>query len=519
MSTPNEGIMAILEPIDKDSDGRRGYSVKDPATLEVIGEFRVETEEDVRARVKKARAAQAEWAKKSVKERAAYVQRALDLLVERQEELIDAIVADTGRGRTETLLMEIIPSADSMAWYAKRAPSMLKDRKVGTQTLLKAKRMVVTHRPLGVVGVIAPWNGPFVLSINPSVPALLAGNAVIIKPSEITPFSGGLIEQLFLDAGFPEGLLQVARGDGETGAALVESGIDKLSFTGSTATGRKVAEAAGRNLVAYSLELGGKDASIVCGDANVERAARGVLYGAMFNTGQFCCGTERVYVVRDIADEFIAKVVELTKELRQGDDGEQDVSAMIWPDQIPIMEAQLEDALKKGARVLVGGKRNTALKGEAFEPTIVVDVNHSMLIMQEENFGPLLPIMVVEDEDEALALANDSNFGLSGTVWTKDNKKGLRLAKQMETGSICVNESSLTYGIHRAPFGGVKESGVGYVHGDEGILHFTRQVPVIFDRLGLKDEQNWYPLTEKKREDMSKFMSFFYGSRIFRKLA
>lgn len=511
--------MAILTPLDKDTDGRRGYSVQDPATLDVIGEFRVETAEDVQERVKRAREAQALWAQKSVKERASYMQRALDLLVERQEALIDAIVADTGRGRTETLLMEIIPSADSIAWYARRAHSMLKDRKVGLQTLLKAKRMVVTHRPLGVIGVIAPWNGPFVLSINPAVPALLAGNAVIIKPSEITPFSGGLIEQLFLDAGFPEGLLQVARGDGETGAALVEAGIDKLSFTGSTATGRKVAESAGRNLVQYSLELGGKDASIVCADADLERAARGVLYGAMFNTGQFCCGTERVYVVREIADAFIEKIVEHAKELRQGDDGEQDVSAMIWPDQIPIMEEQLEDAIKKGARVVLGGQRNKELKGEAFEPTIVVDVNHSMKIMHEENFGPLLPIMVVEDEDEALALSNDSIFGLSGTVWTKDNKKGLELAKQMETGSICVNESSLTYGAHRAPFGGVKHSGVGHVHGENGILHFTRQVPVIFDRLGLKDEQNWYPLTAKKREDMGKFLGFFYGSKIFRKLA
>jgi|SRR5690625_203449 len=511
--------MAVIEPIEKDAEGRRGYRVTNPASLEVIGEFRVETADDLRVRVQRARKAQAAWAKRSVKERAEIIQNALDLLVERKEEIIDTIVADTGRGRTETLLMEIIPSADSMAWYARRAPGMLKDRKVGTQTLLKAKRMVVTHRPLGVVGVIAPWNGPFVLSINPSVPALLAGNAVIIKPSEITPFSGGLVEQLFLDAGLPEGLLQVARGDGETGAALIEAGIDKLSFTGSTATGRKVAESAGRNLVQYSLELGGKDASIVCADADLDRAARGVLYGAMFNTGQFCCATERVYVVREVADAFIDKVVEHAKALRQGDDGEQDVSAMIWPNQIPIIEAQIEDALKKGARVLVGGKRNTALKGEAFEPTVLVDVNHSMRVMQEENFGPILPIMVVEDEDEALALANDSDFGLSGTVWTKDNKKGLEIAKQMETGSICVNESSLTYGIHRAPFGGVKQSGVGYVHGDEGILHFTRQVPVIFDRLGLKEEQNWYPLTEKKREDMGKFLGFFYGSRIFRKLA
>lgn len=511
--------MAAIEPIEVDAEGRRGYRVMNPATLETIGEFRVTTPAEVREAVKRARVAQADWARKSVKERIPYIERALDLLIEREASIIDVICADTGRGRTESLLMEVIPSADSMAWYARRAESMLADRKVGLQTLLKAKRMVVTHRPLGVIGVIAPWNGPFVLSINPTVPALLAGNAVIIKPSEVTPFAGSLIEDLFRDAGLPEGLVQVIRGDGETGAALVEAGIDKVSFTGSTATGRKVAESAGRNLVQVSLELGGKDAAIVCRDANIERAARGVLYGGMFNTGQFCCGTERVYVVREIADEFIAKVVEYAQELRQGFDGTQDVSALTFPKQIETLEAQVADAVAKGARILVGGKRNAEFAGAAFEPTIVVDVNHSMLIMTEESFGPLLPIMIVEDENEALALANDSPFGLSGTVWTRDNDRGMRIAKQMETGSVCVNESSLTYGAHRAPFGGAKHSGVGHVHGDDAILHFCRQVPVIFDRFGMKAEQNWYPLDAKKGEDMGKFLRFFYGSRWFRKLA
>lgn len=511
--------MAAIEALDVDASGRRGYLVRNPATLAEIGEFRVATAADVQEAVRRARVAQKAWAQRSVRERVEVIQRALDLLVERQEALIDVICADTGRGRTESLLMEIIPSADAMAWHARRAESALADRKVATQTLLKTKRMVVTHRPLGVIGVIAPWNGPFVLSINPSVPALLAGNAVIIKPSEVTPFAGSLIEQLFLDAGLPEGLLQVLKGDGETGAALVEAGIDKLSFTGSTATGRKVGEAAGRHLVQVSLELGGKDAAIVCGDADVERAARGVLYGAMFNTGQFCCGTERVYVVRSIADAFIEKVVEYAKELTQGADGQHDVSAMTWPKQAETLDRQVEDAVAKGARVLVGGGRNTELAGVAFQPTVLVDVNHSMLVMREESFGPLLPIMVVEDEDEALALANDSPFGLSGTIWTKSDARGLQLAKGLDTGSVCVNESSLTYGVHQAPFGGAKESGVGFVHGDEGIRQFSRQVPVIFDRFGLKAEQNWYPLTEKKGADMSKFVRFFYGSRIFRKLA
>lgn len=511
--------MAAIEPMEADASGRRKFRVQHPATLEPLGEFAVTTPEEVRATVQRARSAQQEWARTSLDERVALMRRAIDVLLARQDEWVDVIMRDTGRGRVETILMEMIPAADVMAWFSKHAKSMLSDEKVGLQTLLKAKRMVVTYRPMGVVGVITPWNGPFILGLNPAVPALLAGNAVVIKPSEVTPFSGALVEDLFREAGFPEGLVQVVQGDGETGAALIDAGIDKLSFTGSTATGRKVGAACGRNLIPFTLELGGKDAAIVCADANIERAARGVVYGAMFNTGQFCCGTERCYVVRSVADEFIDKAVAAVRELKQDCDGTQDVSAMIWPKQVDIIDEQVADAVAKGARVLIGGRRNPGFSGAAYEPTVLVDVNHNMKVMVDETFGPVLPIMVVEDEDEALALANDSRYGLSGTIWAGDDKRALALAKGMQTGSICVNESSLTYGAHAAPFGGLKESGVGHVHGPNSIRQFCRSVPVIFDRLKMKTEQNWYPLTEDKGTGMQKFLKVFYGSKILRKLA
>lgn len=510
--------MAVLDPFTLE-DGRRGYRVSNPATLEPIGEFMVSTADEVREVVASASAAQKEWAKVPLKKRIEIISRAIEVIRDRQEDLIDVICADTGRGRVESYLMEIIPSFDAIAWCCNNAEKQLADRKLRPQTLLATKSLTITYRPIGVLGVIVPWNGPFVLSVNPSVPALLAGNAVVIKPSEVTPFSGSMIQEIFEQAGLPKGLLQVVKGDGSTGAALIDAGVNKISFTGSTATGRKVAEACGRNLISYSLELGGKDAAIVCADADIDRAAKGVVYGSFFNTGQFCCATERVYVVRSVADEFIQKVVAYVNELKQSDDGTQDLSALTMPRQVEIIEEQVNDALAKGARALTGAQRNEGIKGVAYMPTVLVDVNHQMKIMHDETFGPVIPIMVVEDEAEAIALANDSIYGLSGCVWTKNKKKGLEIARQMDTGSVNVNESSLTFGVHKAPFGGTKQSGVGFVHGEDMIRHFTRQVPVITDIFGLKEEQNWYPLTEKKYNDMKGFMSKFYGSKLFRKLA
>ena len=510
--------MAVLEPIRTSKGQPRRFRVAHPATLEPLGELVVTPADEVREAVRKAREAQKKWARVPVADRARLMLRAVDILLERQEEYIDVIMRDTGRGRVETILMEIIPAVDTMAYYARHAERLLADRTVSNQTLLKAKKLVITCRPMGVFGVITPWNGPFVLAVNPAVPALLAGNAVVIKPSEVTPFSGRLFVDLFRAAGFPTDLVQCVDGDGETGAALIEAGVDKLSFTGSTATGRKVGEACGRNLIPFTLELGGKDAAIVCADADLDRAVSGVISGCMFNTGQFCCGIERVYVVESIAEEFIRRVVAEVRELRQHWDGTQDVSAMISPAQVDIIEDHVNDAVSRGARVLIGGRRNDSFRGAAYEPTVLVDVNHGMKVMTDETFGPVLPIMVVRDEDEALALANDSIYGLSGTVWTKDQDKALALARRMETGSVCVNETSLTFGAHNAPFGGVKQSGVGRVHGEAAIRQFCHEVPVIFDRLGLKKEQNWYPLSEDKGDGMQKFIRIFYGSKLLRKL-
>src|ERR1019366_187659 len=267
---------------------------------------------------------------------------------------------------------------------------------------------------------ITPWNGPFILSLNPSVQALMAGNTVVLKPSEVTPFSGRLVGELFTEAGLPRDVLTIVEGDGETGAALVDAGVNKISFTGSVRTGRKVGEACGRNLIPCTLELGGKDPMIVCADADLERAVGGAVFGAFMNAGQFCCSTERVYVVESVADEFTRRVVEKTKALKLGKEGEFDIGPIIWPKQLETIERHVADALGKGARLLSGGRRATEVGNLFYEPTVLVDVTHDMAIMREETFGPILPIVRVKDEAEALRLANDTAYGLAANVWTKD---------------------------------------------------------------------------------------------------
>ena len=364
--------------------------------------------------------------------------------------------------------------------------------------------------------LITPWNGPVALTANPLAQALMAGNAVVHKPSEVTPLSAKLLEELTVAAGFPEDLYQVVQGDGETGAALIEAGVDKISFTGSVATGRKVGEACGRNLIPVTLELGGKDAMVVCSDADLDQAAAGAVSGSCFNTGHYCCGTERVYVPESIYKPFVDKVVEQTRSLRQSDSGESDVGAVFWDKQMDIIESHVADAVDKGARVLVGGQRNPELEGLFFEPTVVVDVSHDMELMRKETFGPIVAIQKVTDEQEAIRLANDSDYGLSGNVWTRDLAKGERLGEQIETGSVSVNNIAMTYGVAEAPFGGVKSSGVGQVNGEVGIRGYCHLHPILVNTA--KKAQGGYPYTRAAADGLQGFVRKVFGNRFLRKL-
>ncbi len=349
--------MAIYEALETSNGAPRRIRLKSPVTLEDIGEFECASEQDVRRAVDRARRAQPAWAALTMKQRARYMDRVRAVVLERQEDIIAQVIKETGKPRNEALAMEIFASVDSLCYYAKNAAKFLRPRKGRVHGVLRfTKKLVIIHKPLGVVGVITPWNGPFILGLNPTVQALMAGNTVVIKGSEVTPYSTKLVEEIFTEAGLPEATVQVLMGDGRTGAALVEAGCDKISFTGSVETGRKVAEACGRQLIPYTLELGGKDAMIVCADADLDRAASGAVIGSCMNTGQYCCGTERIYVVEPVYDEFVAKVVDRTERLKQSDHGEFDVGAIFWDRQLDIIEAHVEDAKAKGARALVGGR-------------------------------------------------------------------------------------------------------------------------------------------------------------------
>lgn len=498
--------------------GRRRYRLKNPVTLEPVGEFEAAADSEVRAAVERARKAQPSWADLGFDERGRFLRRAVGHLLEHQDAFVETIVAETGKPAVEAYASEIVTACDALTWYAKRAHRILADRTLPVH-LVKNKKLRLSYRPLGVVGIITPWNFPFLLSINPTAQALMAGNAVILKPSEITAFSGRLLQGLFEEVGLPEGVFQVVLGDGETGRALCEADVDKICFTGSVATGRKVGEICGRRLVPCTLELGGKDPMVVCADADLERAANGAVFGAFTNSGQVCISTERVYVVDEVADEFTKKVVEKTARLRQGAGGEIDVGAMITPTQLEIVERQVEDAVARGARVLAGGRRNPAYEGLFYEPTVLVDVTHEMDVMREETFGPVLPIMRVRDVDEALARANDTRYGLNASIWTRDRRVGAELAKSIEAGAVVVNDCMVTYGVTEAPFGGRKDSGVGQVNGEIGLRSYCHAQAILVDRFGGKTEGGWYPHTEKKLARLKRMARWIWGTPLGRLLS
>ena len=503
--------MSLYEPIES-SDSRRHLQLRSPVTLEPTGELVCANAEDVAAAIQKARKAQPAWAATTMKERTAIVEKALKILLERQDEVIDTVVKETGKARTDAMSMEVFSVADQLCYYAKNAEKFLAPRKRKAHGLMGLmKQLRIVYKPLGVVGLITPWNGPFVLVMNQACQAILAGNTVVAKGSEVTPFSAKLAEDIFREAGLPEGVLQVLLGDGETGAAIVRGGVDKVSFTGSVATGKKVAVASAEQLIPCTLELGGNDAMIVCADADLDRAADGAWVGSCMNTGHYCCGTERIYVVEEVYDEFLKLVLEKGKALRQGAEHgwEEDIGAVFWDRQLAIIEAHVEDARAKGANILMGGRRHPDLPGLYYEPTVITDVDNSMDIMLLETFGPILCIQKVSSEEEALRLANDSEFGLNGNVWTQDKDKGYRMATAIDTGACSVNDMAMSYGIPAAPFGGKKNSGLGQVNGKKGLRGYCHEMPIVIDRFGGK-MQNGYPYSAKDAEGMKKLMNFLW---------
>jgi acyl-CoA reductase-like NAD-dependent aldehyde dehydrogenase len=457
-----------------------------PATGQQFSEVPIVTPEHVAHAQAAMRAAWPRWSQTPVTERAHILRDFQALLLDSLDEITMVINHDCGKSRQDALL-EVLVTLDLLQQYCRHAPRWLAREQV-PRGLAFFKRCYVERRPRGVVAIIAPWNYPFTLAVGPAVSALLAGNTVLLKPSEWSAATGQLIEKLFNRLPALAPYVRVLHGDGATGAALVKSAPDYIFLTGSGSTARHVLLAAAENLTPVACELGGKDAMIVLEDADIERAARWGLWGAVFNAGQTCMAVERVYVVEPVYEHFVERVVAEAQALKVGYTDQPDspyhLGAITMPRQMEIIQSHLQDALARGAKILTGGQRHDMF----FEPTVLVDVDHTMRLMREETFGPLFPIMKVKDEAEAIRLANDSEYGLGGSVWSRDMARAETVAHQLRAGSVLVNDSIMQFGVPLLPFGGVKKSGSGRTHGREGLLEFTQsyaytvgQPPLPFD--------------------------------------
>jgi acyl-CoA reductase-like NAD-dependent aldehyde dehydrogenase len=388
------------------------------------------------------------------------------------DEITDILSQDCGKSRQDALI-EVFITVDILDQYCKRAPDWLK-REAVSPGLYLFKRCYVEHRPYGVVGIIAPWNYPFALSMVPALAALVAGNTVVMKPSEVTAATGQMIQKLFSRTPELAPVVRILHGDGSVGEAMVRAKPDYIFLTGSTPTGRKVIKTAAEDLIPVACELGGKDALLVLEDADLPAAAHWGVWGAFFNTGQTCMAVERVYVVEQVYEEFVRLAVEEAKKLKMGYTYDLEspyyLGPVTDPRQLKIIQRQLEDALEKGARVLYGGQ----VRDMFVTPTVLVDVDHSMLVMREETFGPLMPIMKVKDQEEAVAQVNDCVYGLGASIWSADLKRAQKVAHQIEASSIIINDTIAQFAIPMLPFGGIKQSGTARVHGKEGLMQFTR---------------------------------------------
>lgn len=485
-----------------------------PATGEKLAELPVATEADVASALARAREAFGPWSALPVKERAACILRARDILMDRSEQMLDLLMAEGGKSRMDCY-PDIAPLSESIEYYAKNAELFLADEPISTRAVMH-KRVKSQLRPLGVVVSISSFTYPIEMAWGPLIPALLAGNVVINKPSELTSLASLRFRDILVEAGVPAGAAQVLVGDGHTGAALCRD-VDFVVFTGTEANGKKVAAACLEQLIPYSLGLCSKDPAIVLEDANIERAAHGLVWGAFFSSGQTCVSVERCYVVESVHDEFVEQALDLTRRLRQGPGGRYDieVGSMISQERLAFVDGQVREAVEKGATVRVGGQKNPSFPAGAFyEPTILTGVNHDMRVMVEQTLGPVLPIMKVRDADEAVYWANQSKYGLNSSVFSRDPRKAREVAAKLDVGVCNINECMVQYCAPEVPFNAVKRSGLGGRKGPHALRRFCHQKSVLEDVFNLKREPVWYPYSSIEGEVLQKIVLSLYRSGV-----
>jgi acyl-CoA reductase-like NAD-dependent aldehyde dehydrogenase len=511
VSTQNSGQVPSAPATNGGGQTIKSYA---PATGELVGDVPVMTKEQVAQVVSRARKAQRAWGVLPVEERCERLLRFRDAIVDRAEEIVQLLSKETGKPRHEALIHEVMPIADLLTYYCKNAPRILAPRELELH-LFKHKKSYLHYAGRGVIGVISPWNFPFSIPMGDVAAALVTGSAVVVKPSEVTPLIMLKAKEIFDATGLPEDLLGVVTGYGPTGQALIESGVQKVVFTGGVETGRRVAAACGAALIPCVMELGGKAPLIACADCDLEHTARSIVLGGFANAGQVCVSVERVYAHESIYEPLVRRVKQLMGELKQGDPAKSfvDIGAIIYPKQMEVAEKHIEDALGKGAELVCGGKRGAG-PGQFFEPTLLANCNHDMTVMREEIFGPVVGVQKVGSEEEALRLANESHLGLNAYVFTKDRAKGRRLAEQIDAGSVVVNDVLINHAITEAPFGGIKQSGFGRVHGEDALREMAETRHVNYDRFALPSNNPvGFPYTEKSYGLVMKGLRALFSGR------
>src|SRR6266702_4236534 len=486
-----------------------------PATGEVLAHFERTPASQLPEIISRARIAQSVWAKLPIRNRCEKLRGLRDRIMASRKELADAVVRESGKPRVEALFADIFVALDSAEYWSRNAASALRTRRVPHHsTAAKAKRGYLAYDPLGGRRIITKKNYPLAIPLSQIIPAVAAGNAVVCKTSDFTPQCGALIEKLFIDAGFPNDLVKIVQGGGEVGQALIDASPDKVLFTGSVATGRRVAEACAKRLIPSVLELGGKDAMIVLADADLEVASSAAVWGGYTNCGQVCLSVERLFVEQASAEKFIALCVEKTKKLRTGagSDPATDVGPLIRPEHVRRMIDLVEDAVSRGAKLLCGGSPRPELGPNFFEPTVIAGVDSSMKLFQEETFGPILAIQVVGNVREAITRANDSPFALAASIWTKNKSRGMALAVELRAGAVMVNDAISYFGIAEAPHGGFGASGWGRTHGKAGLLEMVQLKYVDVDRLPHREKPWWYRYGSDLERAADAFLQFEFGA-------
>jgi len=493
-----------------------------PATLEPLGEACLASSEECHQALQAAKKAFPAWRELSLREKRKIFIEAKKILLQRKNEVARLITAEKGTPFPESLSVEVLGALEALDYYSRNLKKTFQPKKMKHHVILFShKKSLFRFEPLGVTLIISPWNFPFLIPFCDILSAIASGNTVVFRPSTSTPFTALLVGDILIQAGLPPGVLNIVTCKIPQAEEIVlNPDIQTILFTGSVSTGKRISELASRNLTHIVLELGGKDPMIVLKDADLERASRGAVWAAFMNTGQSCGSVERLYVAREIADDLIERTLDHVKELKTGNPMEPgiDMGPMTILSQLRIVEEHVKDAVEKGAQVLHGGARIEEYPGYFFQPTVLSGVDHSMKVMKEETFGPVLPIMVFSEPEEAVSLANDSDYGLTASVWTRDKKMAAWMAERIEAGTITVNDHMYSFAEPGAIWGGIKQTGRGYSHGPFGLQELMNIKFISHDFSRKKTQTWWYPYSAQWPKLLEKSLVLFHHHRISNKI-